>query len=111
MSPQDARLIFPTLAAPLCGCVARRARSARSGSSLTPVKNLIMPDGLEMGDTEFAVRKLTCGGLAGAISLIFTHPFDVLRRKMQVAGLGGEQAPGAIATLKEMVAEGFWKGM
>jgi solute carrier family 25 phosphate transporter 23/24/25/41 len=75
------------------------------------VKTLIMPPGLEMGDTEFAARKLLCGGLAGAISLIFTHPFDVLRRKMQVAGLGGEKGLGAIATLKEMVAEGFWKGM
>ncbi|KLT42548.1 mitochondrial carrier [Cutaneotrichosporon oleaginosum] len=72
---------------------------------------LIMPPGLEMGDTEFAARKLLCGGLAGAISLIFTHPFDVLRRKMQVSGLGGEKGLGAIATLREMVAEGFWKGM
>lgn len=75
------------------------------------MKNLIMPEGLEMGDTEFAARKLTCGGLAGAISLLFTHPFDVLRRKMQVSGLGGEGGLGAIGTLKEMVAEGFWKGM
>lgn len=78
---------------------------------LTAVKSVIMPPDLEMGDTEFAARKLLCGGLAGAISLLFTHPFDVLRRKMQVSGLGGEKGVGAIATLKEMVSEGFWKGM
>lgn len=47
------------------------------------LKNVIMPPELEMGDAEFAFRKLGCGGLAGAISLIFTHPMDVLRRKMQ----------------------------
>ncbi|BEI85003.1 hypothetical protein CcaverHIS002_0504040 [Cutaneotrichosporon cavernicola] len=75
------------------------------------MKNIIMPPELEMGDTEFAARKLLCGGLAGAISLLFTHPFDVLRRKMQVSGLGGEKGLGAIGTLREMVSEGFWKGM
>lgn len=51
--------------------------------SLTTVKHFFMVDGAEMGDIEFAARKLGCGGLAGAISLLFTHPFDVLRRKMQ----------------------------
>ncbi|KAF5393203.1 hypothetical protein D9757_000535 [Collybiopsis confluens] len=32
-------------------------------------------------------RKLTCGALAGSISQTLTYPFDVLRRKMQVAGM------------------------
>ncbi|RDB16895.1 hypothetical protein Hypma_002425 [Hypsizygus marmoreus] len=35
------------------------------------------------------VRKLTCGALAGTISQTLTYPFDVLRRKMQVAGMKG----------------------
>lgn len=75
-----------------------------------------MVDGEDMGEIEFAARKLACGGLAGAISLAFTHPFDVLRRKMQVSGLAaiteGHKPTGAIQTLKDMVrVDGFWKGM
>lgn len=45
---------------------------------------------------------------------MFTHPFDVLRRKMQVAGLStlGEPNVGAIETLKLMIQrDGFWRGL
>lgn len=34
-----------------------------------------------------ALRKLSCGALAGAISQTLTYPLDVLRRKMQVTGM------------------------
>ncbi|EIM81084.1 mitochondrial carrier [Stereum hirsutum FP-91666 SS1] len=34
------------------------------------------------------MRKLACGALAGAISQSLTYPFDVVRRKMQVVGMG-----------------------
>ena len=60
-------------------------------------------------DTSLAVRKLLCGAASGATSLIFTHPFDVLRRKLQVAGLSSlsPQYTGAIdAMRKSIVAEG-----
>ncbi|KAL1406364.1 hypothetical protein Q8F55_008063 [Vanrija albida] len=78
------------------------------------LKGIILPAGLDCGDVEFALRKLSCGGLAGAFSLMFTHPFDVLRRKMQVAGLStlGEPNVGAIETLKLMIQrDGFWRGL
>ncbi|WOO83899.1 putative mitochondrial carrier [Vanrija pseudolonga] len=78
------------------------------------LKGIILPPGLDCGDLEFAARKLSCGGLAGAFSLMFTHPFDVLRRKMQVAGLStlGEPNVGAIETLKLMIQrDGFWRGL
>ncbi|RSH94712.1 hypothetical protein EHS25_004517 [Saitozyma podzolica] len=65
-------------------------------------------------DAELAVRKLVCGGLAGAVSLLFTHPFDVVRRKLQVAGLSAvsPQYNGAVDCITKICkAEGFWKGM
>lgn len=43
---------------------------------------------------ETAVRKLTCGALAGTISQTITYPFDVLRRKMQTVGMKGESVVG-----------------
>lgn len=78
-----------------------------------PVKTHFMPPDLEMSDTEFTLRKLGCGGLAGAISLMFTHPFDVLRRKLQVAGMSSSpQYNGAIDAMRKTIkADGFWKGM
>lgn len=33
------------------------------------------------------IRKLSCGALAGSISQTLTYPLDVLRRRMQVAGM------------------------
>jgi len=57
------------------------------------------------------VRKLGCGALAGAISQTLTYPFDVLRRKMQVRGMGsalGPQYNGALQALVGIVKnEGF----
>lgn len=67
-----------------------------------------------MSPSELTLRKLSCGGLAGATSLLFTHPFDVLRRKLQVAGLKGvnPQYSGAIDAMRQIIRrEGFWKGM
>lgn len=61
-----------------------------------------------------AIRKLVCGGLAGTISQTLTYPFDVLRRKMQVAGLStlGPQYTGAFdAMFKIIKHEGWWGGM
>lgn len=46
--------------------------------------------------------------------MLFTHPFDVIRRKLQVVGMGGGKPEfnGAIdAIVKICKAEGFWKGM
>ncbi|ORY24070.1 mitochondrial carrier domain-containing protein [Naematelia encephala] len=68
----------------------------------------------QLGSGELTIRKLFCGALAGASSLIFTHPFDVLRRKLQVAGLStnGPQYGGAIDAMRQIIRkEGFWKGM
>ncbi|WVQ74646.1 hypothetical protein IAR50_004247 [Cryptococcus sp. DSM 104548] len=65
-------------------------------------------------ETELALRKLFCGALSGGGSLIFTHPFDVLRRKLQVAGLSsmGPEYKGAIDCMRHIIkTEGFWKGM
>jgi solute carrier family 25 phosphate transporter 23/24/25/41 len=67
-----------------------------------------------MSELEFTFRKLGCGALAGGTSLIFTHPFDVLRRKLQVVGMGGANAEysGAIDAMRHIIrTEGFWKGM
>lgn len=58
------------------------------------------------------VRKLACGALAGSISQTLTYPFDVLRRKMQVVGMGhgalGYKYNGALEALQEIIKnEGF----
>ena len=81
-------------------------------------------------DKNTVVRKLACGALAGkminvpsvdcnlmasgrigAISQTLTYPFDVLRRKMQVRGMGtalGPQYNGALHALVGIVRnEGF----
>nr|ODN92400.1 solute carrier family 25 (mitochondrial phosphate transporter), member 23/24/25/41 [Cryptococcus depauperatus CBS 7841] len=68
----------------------------------------------QMSETELALRKLFCGALSGASSLIFTHPFDVLRRKLQVAGLStlSPQYSGAMDAMRQTIkTEGFWRGM
>lgn len=59
-----------------------------------------------------AGRKLTCGALAGSISQTLTYPLDVLRRKMQVAGMAsgglGFKCNGAMDALVSIVrTEGF----
>ncbi|KAK1927598.1 mitochondrial carrier domain-containing protein [Papiliotrema laurentii] len=67
-----------------------------------------------VSEANLAVRKLSSGALSGAISLLFTHPFDVLRRKLQVAGLSSlsPQYDGAIDCIRKTIAEeGFWRGM
>lgn len=81
---------------------------------LTTVKTRIIPPELQADEAELAIRKLACGGLAGATALLFTHPFDVLRRKLQVVGMSGanQEQTGAIAVLRNLIrAEGFWRGM
>jgi solute carrier family 25 phosphate transporter 23/24/25/41 len=79
------------------------------------VRSIFLPtDTNGTSDAELAVRKLVCGGLAGAVSLLFTHPFDVVRRKLQVAGLSAvsPQYNGAVDCITKICkAEGFWKGM
>ena len=82
------------------------------------VKTRILPADLAhdptTSESNLAARKLLCGALAGGTSLLFTHPFDVLRRKLQVAGLSSlsPQYSGAIdAMRKSIIAEGFWRGM
>ncbi len=81
---------------------------------MSPVRSYILPTDLDHTDTDLALRKLMCGGLAGATSLLFTHPFDVLRRKLQVAGLSDHspQYNGALDAMGKIIRnEGFWKGM
>lgn len=81
------------------------------------LKGVILPEDLDhtsISDIELLARKLSCGGLAGATSLLFTHPFDVLRRKLQVAGLSttGPQYSGALDAMRKIIqTEGFRKGM
>ncbi|OCF31669.1 solute carrier family 25 (mitochondrial phosphate transporter), member 23/24/25/41 [Kwoniella heveanensis BCC8398] len=80
------------------------------------LKSLFLPSETtsQFSEPELALRKLSCGALAGGTSLIFTHPFDVLRRKLQVAGLStlSPQYNGAIDAMRQIIKnEGFWKGM
>lgn len=81
------------------------------------MKTYILPHEIthdpSISEANLAVRKLSSGALSGAISLIFTHPFDVLRRKLQVAGLDSSgRNVGAIAVMKKsIIEEGFWRGM
>ncbi|WVF65814.1 hypothetical protein IAT40_000551 [Kwoniella sp. CBS 6097] len=80
------------------------------------LKSYILPPNTssQFSEPELALRKLSCGALAGGTSLIFTHPFDVLRRKLQVAGLTSlsPQYNGAIDAMRQIIRnEGFWKGM
>jgi solute carrier family 25 phosphate transporter 23/24/25/41 len=78
------------------------------------VRAYILPPSSTVEGPELVLRKLACGGLAGGTSLLFTHPFDVIRRKLQVVGMGGgnPEYNGAIdAIVKICKAEGFWKGM
>ncbi|KAG7091071.1 hypothetical protein E1B28_010128 [Marasmius oreades] len=64
-------------------------------------------------------RKLLCGALAGSISQTLTYPFDVLRRKMQVAGMKssglGIKYTGAIdalvGTLRNEGVTGLYRGL
>jgi len=66
-----------------------------------------------LGEGELAFRKLACGGLAGGLSLLFTHPFDVLRRKLQVAGLASlsPEYTGAIDAMRQVIRNEGWAGM
>jgi len=64
-------------------------------------------------------RKLSCGALAGSISQTLTYPFDVLRRKMQVIGLGpgalGYQYNGALDAARVIIKtegiSGMYRGL
>lgn len=64
--------------------------------------------------SDIGMRTLLCGAAAGTLSQTVTYPFDVLRRKMQVAGMS-ELSPkykGAVdATIQIIRAEGWWGGM
>lgn len=60
-------------------------------------------------------KYLTCICLAaGSVAQTLTYPFDVLRRKMQVAGMS-EFSPAYTGALDAMIkitkAEGWWNGM
>lgn len=66
-------------------------------------------------------RKLACGALAGSISQTLTYPFDVLRRKMQVAGMKsdhlnpGVRYNGALHAMTSILrtegVKGLYKGL
>lgn len=69
-------------------------------------------------DKSTVIRKLSCGALAGAVSQTLTYPFDVLRRKMQVRGMGsalGPQYNGALHALVVIVknegVSGLYRGI
>lgn len=58
------------------------------------------------------VSKLSCGALAGSISQTLTYPLDVLRRRMQVAGMQnsklGYSDKNAIDAIRNIIrADGF----
>ncbi|XP_045120241.1 graves disease carrier protein homolog isoform X3 [Portunus trituberculatus] len=64
--------------------------------------------------------KLFCGGLAGAVAQSFSYPFDVTRRRMQLAWMNEETrkfgAMGMVDTLKLIYREngivrGLYRGM
>ncbi|KAL6310481.1 mitochondrial carrier domain-containing protein [Sparassis latifolia] len=63
------------------------------------------------------VRKLLCGALAGSVSQSLTYPFDVLRRKMQVTGMGvlGRTHSGALDALQYILRteglRGLYRGL
>lgn len=63
------------------------------------------------------LRKLGCGALAGAFSQSITYPLDVLRRRMQVVGMGdvGYKYTGAIhatsVILRSEGLRGLYKGL
>ncbi|TDL24116.1 mitochondrial carrier [Rickenella mellea] len=63
------------------------------------------------------VRKLVCGALAGSISQTLTCPCDVLRRKMQVAGMNalGVRYTGAINAFRGILrtegVPGLYRGL
>lgn len=52
---------------------------------------------------------------AGSISQTLTYPFDVLRRKMQVTGMGGQRYNGALdalqSTLQTEGPKGLYRGL
>ena len=54
-----------------------------------------------------------CGALAGSISQTITYPFDVLRRKMQVTGMGalGIKYNGALDALQSILRNEGVKGL
>ncbi|KZT71057.1 mitochondrial carrier [Daedalea quercina L-15889] len=61
-------------------------------------------------------RKLLCGALAGSVSQTITYPFDVLRRKMQVTGMGGaKKYNGALDALRVTLStegpKGLYRGL
>eukprot|EP00128_Syssomonas_multiformis_P009485 Colp12_sorted_trinity150504_noHs@7920 len=55
-----------------------------------------------------AVTDFLCGALAGIVAQSFSYPFDVVRRRMQVATLAKEEGlvatPGALGTLGALVS-------
>lgn len=81
------------------------------------VKTYILPSEVvrdpNVSEANLACRKLLSGAMSGAISLLFTHPFDVLRRKLQVAGLSADgRRTGAIEVMRSSIRqEGFWRAM
>ncbi len=63
-------------------------RTLRSTFISTKLHGTLFPaDGSEPS----SLLKLACGALAGSISQTLTYPLDVLRRRMQVAGMKDSQ--------------------
>lgn len=69
------------------------------------------------GEEYPVLRKLVCGALAGAFSQTITYPLDVLRRRMQVAGMAGMgfQYNGPLHALTSIIKSegllGLYKGL
>ncbi len=64
--------------------------------------------------SDIGLRTLLCGAVSGTASQTLTYPFDVLRRKMQVAGMDeyGPKYKGAWDATKQIVkSEGWFGGM
>jgi len=63
------------------------------------------------------VASLACGGVAGATAQTITYPIDLLRRRMQLQGVGGTQAlysgpiDAAIKIVKKEGVVGLYRGM
>ncbi|KNZ45979.1 hypothetical protein VP01_764g5 [Puccinia sorghi] len=84
---------------------------------LVPTVIGVAPYTKYQGEEYPVLRKLVCGALAGAFSQTITYPLDVLRRRMQVAGMAGMgfQYNGPLHALTSIIKSegllGLYKGL